>query len=134
MDTFHFDLVSPERLLFSAEVEQVDLPGFEGDFGVLAGHMPIVAMLRAGVLQINPKTGGERIAVRGGFAEFASNKLTVLAERAIPVAEIDAGLLAHAIKDAEEDLADATDDIARTKAQRRIEQLNLLKQALADGR
>jgi F-type H+-transporting ATPase subunit epsilon len=134
MATFHFDLVSPERVLYSGEVEQVDLPGFEGDFGVLAGHAPLVAMLRAGVVKINPNSGGERIAVRGGFAEFASDVLTVLADRAVPVAEIDATMLAQAIKDAEEDLADATDDAARSDAHRRLEQLALLKETFATER
>ena len=80
MSTFHFELVSPERLMFSGEVTQVDVPGEEGDFGVLAGHAPYVATLKPGVLTIFSEGGERRILVRGGFAEVGPGGLTVLAE------------------------------------------------------
>jgi len=129
MATFHFDLVSPEKLLFSGEVEQVDLPGSEGDFGVLAGHAPIIATLRPGILVVY---GDEpsRIVVNGGFAEVGPTGLTVLAEVAVPVDEFDASALAGVIKDTEEDVADATDDWKRDKLTHKLDQLKALQAAL----
>src|SRR5262245_2298235 len=85
MATFHFDLVSPEKLLFSGEVNQVDVPGSEGDFGVLAGHAPLVTTLRPGILVIYHEGGAQRIVVEGGFAEVGPAGLTVLACMAVPV-------------------------------------------------
>jgi F-type H+-transporting ATPase subunit epsilon len=130
MATFHFELVSPERLVFAGEVSQVDVPGEEGDFGVLAGHAPYIATLKPGVLTIYGDGGPQRIVVQAGFAEFGPTGLTVLAERAVPVAEIDATMIAQAIKDTEEDLADADNDVSRDKARARLEQLNTLKSVL----
>ena len=81
MAKFHFDLVSPERLLMSAEVVQVDVPGSEGDFGVLAGHAPVIATLKPGVVTVKGHgSEDERIFVRGGFAEVNLDGLTILAE------------------------------------------------------
>jgi F-type H+-transporting ATPase subunit epsilon len=130
MATFHFDLVSPEKLLFSGEVTQVDVPGEDGDFGVLAGHAPYVATLKPGVLTIFADGGEHRVVVRGGFAEVNKNGLTVLAEEATPVGELDAAAIAQALEDAEEDVADAADDASRDKARTRLEQLRTLKDAL----
>ena len=89
MATFHFDLVSPEKLAFSGEVDQVDVPGMEGDFGVLAGHAPIVAAIRPGILTIT--TGGtqQKVIVLGGLAEMSEKGLTVLADVATSIAELD---------------------------------------------
>jgi F-type H+-transporting ATPase subunit epsilon len=83
MATFHFDLVSPEKLLFSGEVSQVDVPGSEGDFGVLAAHAPLVTTLRPGILVIHGEREALRIVVDGGFAEVGSAGLTVLADLAV---------------------------------------------------
>ena len=131
MATFHFDLVSPEKLLFSGAVTQVDVPGEDGDFGVLAGHAPYVATLKPGVLTIFSEAGERRrIVVRGGFAEVNQHGLTVLAEEATPVEELDAAILAQQVKDAEEDVADAADDVSRAKAQTRLAQLETLRDAL----
>ena len=130
MATFHFELVSPERLVFAGEVGQVDVPGEEGDFGVLAGHAPYIATLKPGVLTIYGDGGPQRIVVQGGFAEVGPTGLTVLAEHAVPAAEIDAAMIAQAIKDTEEDLADADNDVTRDKARARLEQLNTLKSVL----
>jgi F-type H+-transporting ATPase subunit epsilon len=89
MATFHFDLVSPEKLAFSGEVDQVDVPGVEGDFGVLAGHAPVVAVIRPGILTVT--TGGkhEKIIVLGGIAEMSEKGLTVLADVATSLDELD---------------------------------------------
>jgi F-type H+-transporting ATPase subunit epsilon len=130
MAKFHFELVSPERLLFACEVTQVDVPGEEGEFGVLAGHAPYIATLKPGLLTIPGNGAPQRIVVRGGFAEVGSTRLTVLAEQATPAAEIDPAAIAQSIKDAEEDLADADNNAARDKARERLEQLNTLKAAL----
>ena len=80
MATFHFDLVSPEKLAFSGEVDQVDIPGTEGDFGVLAGHAPVVATVRPGILTVISGTSKQKIIVLGGLAEVSEKGLTVLAE------------------------------------------------------
>ena len=130
MATFHFELVSPERLLFAGEVTQVDVPGEEGEFGVLAGHAPYIATLKPGLLTIHGDGAPQRIVVRGGFAEVSPTGLTVLAEQATLMAEIDPAAIAQSIKDAEEDVADADNDAARDKARERLEQLNTLKAAL----
>jgi F-type H+-transporting ATPase subunit epsilon len=130
MATFHFELVSPERLLFAGEVTQVDVPGEEGEFGVLAGHAPYIATLKPGLLTIHGDGAPQRIVVRGGFAEVSPTGLTVLAEQATLAAEIDPAAIAQSIKDAEEDVADADNDAARDKARERLEQLNTLKAAL----
>ena len=130
MATFHFELVSPERLLYAGEVSQVDVPGEEGEFGVLAGHAPYIATLKPGLLTIHGNGEPRRIVVRGGLAEIGSTGLTVLAEQAVPVGEIDAAMITQAIKDCEEDIADADNDLSRDKARARLEQLRTLKSAL----
>jgi F-type H+-transporting ATPase subunit epsilon len=130
MATFHFELVSPERLLYAGEVSQVDVPGDEGEFGIMAGHAPYIATLKPGILTIHGNGEPRRIMVRGGLAENGPTGLTVLAEQAVPVAEIDAAVIAQAIKDCEEDIADAENDMSRDKAQARLEQLQTLKSAL----
>jgi F-type H+-transporting ATPase subunit epsilon len=132
MDNFHFDLVSPERLVFSGEVEHVVVPGSEGEFGVLAHHAPLLAMLRPGILTILGPGQPQRIVVGSGFADVAPEGLTVLAELAVPVEEFDRSHLLQEIKDTEEDLADAKDDAMRDKLRRRLEQLNRLELALGE--
>jgi F-type H+-transporting ATPase subunit epsilon len=106
MATFHFDLVSPEKLAFSGEVDQVDVPGLEGDFGVLAGHAPVVAALRPGILTII--AGGERqkVIVLGGLAEVSGKGLTVLADVATSMQELDRARFAETISEMEEKLSE----------------------------
>ncbi len=104
MATFHFDLVSPEKLAFSGEVDQVDIPGFEGDFGVLAGHAPVVAALRPGILTITAAGKHEKIIVLGGLAEVSDNRLTVLADVAHSLDELDRAQFAETISEMEEKL------------------------------
>jgi F-type H+-transporting ATPase subunit epsilon len=124
--------VSPERLLFAGEVTQVDVPGEEGEFGVFAGHAPYIATLKPGLLIIHGDGAPQRIVVRGGFAEVGPAGLTVLAEQVTPASEIDTATLDQDIKDAQEDANDALTDIARDKARERLEQLTMLKAALAN--
>jgi F-type H+-transporting ATPase subunit epsilon len=132
MATFHFDLVSPERLVFSGEVEHVVVPGSEGEFGVLAHHAPFVSMLRPGILTILGPGQPQRIVVGGGFAEVAPEGLTVLAELAVPVEEFSRADLVRQIKETEEDVADTKDEALRDKLRRRLEQLQQLQVALGD--
>ncbi len=131
MPTFHFDLVSPERLLFSGEVDQVDVPGSEGEFGVLANHAPMVAALKPGILTIFEGNQRQRVAVFGGFAEVSPQGLTVLADNAVPVEELDIATIAAEIKDTEEDLADTSDDVVRDKCRRKLEQLRAVQEAVS---
>ena len=130
MATFHFDLVSPEKLLFTGEVEQVDLPGSEGDMGVLANHAPLVTTLRPGIIVVYRNEGDIRIVVNGGFAEVGPAGLTVLADMAVPIEEFDRSLLSGEIDDTEEDVADSTDGWQRDKLARRLQQLKALQEAL----
>ena len=131
MAKLHFDLVSPERLLISAEVDQVDVPGSEGDFGVMANHAPVMTTLRPGVLTIqSPGKAGEKYFVRGGFAEVTLGGLTILAEEAMPLAELDTAALDQRIKNAEEDVADAKDDAVRERARTQLDRLRELRTAL----
>jgi F-type H+-transporting ATPase subunit epsilon len=106
MATFHFDLVSPEKLTFSGEVDQVDIPGTEGDFGVLAGHAPIVAAVRPGILTII--TGGtkQKIIVLGGLAEMSESGLTVLANVATSMQELDKAKFAATVNEMQEKLSE----------------------------
>lgn len=131
MSKLRFDLVSPERLLMSAEVDQVDVPGSEGDFGVLANHAPLMTALRPGVLTIQAHgKAGERFFVRGGFAEVTPQGLTVLAEEAMPLSELDRAALDQRIRNAEEDVTDARDAAAKERAQETLDQLRELQSAI----
>jgi F-type H+-transporting ATPase subunit epsilon len=105
MATLHFELVSPEKLVFSGEVEQVDVPGAEGDFGVLAGHAPMVTTLRPGVLTVKAAGGEQKIVVLGGFAEVSAKGLTVLADTANSLADFDRAVLAAQIGEMEQRIA-----------------------------
>ena len=131
MAALHFDFVSPERVLFSGDVDQVDLPGVEGDMGILAGHAPLVTPLRPGIITIFNGGSREAVVVIGGFAEVGPAGLTVLADRAAARDEYDTTMLASEIKDAEEDVADETDEARRDRLARRLDQLKTLLAALA---
>jgi F-type H+-transporting ATPase subunit epsilon len=131
MAGLHFELVSPARLLFSGEVTSVTIPGTDGEMGIFAGHAPVLSTLRPGVVTITRETGQpEKIFVRGGFAEVNPTGLTLLAETAIPLAELDAAALAQQIKNSEEDVADAKDDETRRRAQENLDHLKALHGAL----
>jgi F-type H+-transporting ATPase subunit epsilon len=105
MATFHFDLVSPEAIAFSGEVDQVDIPGTEGDFGVLADHAPTVATIRPGILTVKADGKETRVVVLGGFAEVSASGLTVLADVAQTAEDFDRGILARQIAQLEADIA-----------------------------
>jgi len=130
MAELHLDFVSPESVLFSGDVDQVDLPGAEGDMGILAGHAPLVTTLRPGIVTIYRGGAREPVVVTGGFAEVGPAGLTVLADRAVARADFDTATLANEIKDTEEDVADATNEAQRDKLARHLEQLKTLQAAL----
>ena len=130
-DKIHFDLVSPERMLLSEDVDMVTLPGTEGYFGVLAGHAPVISSLRPGVIEV---TGGTtpnlRLFVRGGFAEVDAKKVIVLAEEAIPMADFDIAALDRRLADTEEDLAIAKTDAERARVSEQLDHLRQLRAVL----
>ena len=131
MAELNFELVAPERLLFSGAVAQVIVPGLEGEFTVLPLHAPVLSTLKPGVLTVTALNGeSQRIFVRGGFAEVNPAGLTVLAEEAIPLAELTADRLEEQLRNAEEDLADAKDEQARFKAQETVDHLRELRRHL----
>jgi len=105
MATFHFDLVSPERIAYSGEVDQVDVPGAEGDFGVLAGHAPVVATIRPGILTVMAGGTQQKIIVLGGLAEVSAKGLTVLADVATSLEDLDRAAFADQISGMEAGLA-----------------------------
>ena len=130
MAAFHFELVSPEKLLFSGEVEQVVAPGADGQFTVLKDHAPVMTTLKAGVVQIDAAGKVEKLFVRGGFADVSANGFTILAEQAVAIADVDVAKLEADIKNARDDAADAKTDEARIAASDKLAQLQELKAAL----
>lgn len=131
MATFHFELVSPEKLLFSGEVEAVVAPGVDGQFTVLKDHAPVMTVLKPGVVEIAERPSRkERLFVRGGFADVGQSGFTILAEHAVPLAELDAAKIDADIRDVREDVADAKTDEARRLAAEKLAQLQELKSAL----
>ena len=130
MAELHLEFVSPESVLFSGDVDQVDLPGAEGDMGILAGHAPLVTTLRPGVVTIFRGGAREAVVVTGGCAEVGPAGLTVLADRAVAREDFDTATLANEIKDTEEDVADSTNEAQRDKLARHLDQLKTLQAAL----
>jgi F-type H+-transporting ATPase subunit epsilon len=130
-DKIHFDLVSPEQMLLSEDVTMVTLPGTEGYFGVLAGHAPVISTLRPGVIEVKDGESGDmRIFVRGGFAEVDPTKVVVLAEEAIPLADLDVEALVSRIRDTEEDLTAAKTDSERARVAETLDYLRQLRAAV----
>lgn len=129
-DKLHFNLVSPERQVMSADVDQVDIPAAEGWMGVLPNHSPFMTTLTPGMVLVKTGADEKRIFVRGGFAEISPAGLTVLAEEATPAEELDANAIAQRVKDAEEDVADADTDEKRILAQQNLDRLKELQAAL----
>ena len=132
MATFHFDLVSPEKLAYSGEVDQVDIPGVEGDFGVLAGHAPVVAVIRPDILTVTVGGKHEKIIVLGGLAEVSEKGLTVLADTATSVAELDKAAFADKISDMEEGLKEQDGD-ALDQAIARLDHYKTIQQQVVNS-
>ena len=130
MATFQFNLVSPEKLLFAGQADQVDVPGAEGDFGVLAGHAPFVTTLRPGILTMYREGGNLRVVVSGGFAEVNEAGLTVLADVAVPIEDVSRDAFAGFIKEADAAAAAAPEGPQRDKLVLRADQLRQLQASL----
>jgi len=130
MAVFHFELVSPDKLQFKGPAQSVLVPGSEGDFQVLRDHAPVMTSLRPGVVAVEEEGGKvSRFFVRGGFADVNPGGLIVLAETAMPAEDVNAARLDQEIKNAEEDLADASEDNKRF-AQEKLDRLRELKDAM----
>lgn len=117
-----FELVSPERILMSQDVEMVVVPGGEGYFGAMAGHAPLISTLNPGPIDVyeqRPERSSS-IFVSGGFVEVTGDRVTVLAEGATPLDELDAGAVDQKIRDLGEDVADAKSDTERQSAERAL--------------
>ena len=126
MATFHFELVSPDKISFSGEVDQVDVPGAEGDFGVLAGHAPLIALLRPGMMTVY--AGGEqtRLVVLGGFAEVGPDGLTVLADVATSVEDLDRASLQKQIAQMEQDIKEMAQGSELDRAVAKLDHFKVL--------
>jgi F-type H+-transporting ATPase subunit epsilon len=130
-DMLHFSLVSPVRELFSGDVKQVDAPGVEGEFGVLPNHAPFMTVLKPGVVRIHEANGVTPVFVRGGFADVTPAGLTILAEEAVRLADVDAGALDSEIAKVRSDASDPGDETRRKRAAERLTYLEALRAALA---
>ena len=131
MASFPFELVSPERLLFAGDVEAVVVPGTEGEFTVLKDHAPLMSTLKPGIVTIAESGAKQsKLFVRGGFADVNPAGLTILAETAMPLEELDAARIDAEIQDASEDVADAPDDEVRRVAQEKLDQLREIRAAI----
>ena len=106
MADLRFELVTPEKLVRSDDVYMVVVPGTEGDFGVLAGHAPVVAVIRPGILTVTSGGTRQKIIVLGGLAEVSDKGLTVLADVATTLEELDREKFADTISDMEAKLAE----------------------------
>lgn len=126
-DTFNFALVTPEKMLVEGEAEQAVVPGADGDFAVLAGHAPVVSTLRPGILEIKLTDGERRVFVKKGVVEAEPASLTILAQMAIAIEDLDAETIASELKDAEAELEAAKDDSSVMMAETLIDQLKRLQ-------
>lgn len=126
MANFNFELVSPERVLFSGDVNSVVVPAAEGEITVLANHAPFMSAVRAGVVTVD---GSRRLFVRGGFVDVNAAGLTLLAEQAVAVDDIDREKLSADIKAAEEDLKGSTGE-ALAAAEERFAALSAMMAAI----
>ena len=130
-DKLHFDLVSPERRVFAGEVDMVVVPGSEGDFGVLANHAPFMSTIRTGAISVHSSNDVTRTFIRGGFAEVTAAGLTILAEEAIDLADVNAEDVSKSLAEAREDLGQARNDEERHDAEARIEKFQALLSELS---
>lgn len=133
-DNLHFELVSPERLLRSGDVHMVVVPGTEGDFGVLAGHAPFMSTIRPGAIEVyeSASSPATRIFIDGGFAEVNDSGLTILAENAVPVAEIKADEVSKKLSDARDDVRLAKTDAERAVAEKQVVRYEAMQAAAAN--
>ena len=130
-DKLSFALVSPERELFNGEVDHVVVPGSEGEFGVSPNHAPVMSVVKPGALEVFNDGAERRIFVNGGFADVTPEGLTVLAEEAVDLADVEPAQLEQQLKNAAEDLRDARGEEQRAAAGRALARLEMIKAAMA---
>ena len=111
-DTLNFSLVSPARELYAGEVDQVDIPGTEGDLGILPNHSPLMAAIRTGIMTVYANGEATQYFIQGGFADVTPAGLTVLAERAERLGDVDLPGLEAEIERLEADLAELSGEAA----------------------
>ena len=134
-DLVHFELVSPERLLRAVDVYMVVVPGSEGDFGVLPGHAPLMSTIRPGTIAVYPNSMNdvpERIFIDGGFAEVSPNGLTILAESATPVGELNVEAAAQGLAEARDMLRTAKGETEVAMAEKRIASFEAMQAAVVN--
>lgn len=132
-DKVNFELVSPERLLMATAADMVVVPGAEGEFGVMAGHAPFISTIRSGVISVHDGAQVTKLFVRGGFADVTPQSLTVLAEEAVALADVNVAELDRRIQDLAEDMNHARDAEARSRAEAAHEAAVALRQAVAEA-
>lgn len=130
-DKFTFELVSPERLVLSGQADMVIVPGSEGDFGVMVGHAPLISTIRPGIVEVHNDGVVTKLFVMGGFADVTPGTLTILAEEAAALADLDLAKIDAKIKDLTEDVADAKDADVRARAQTELDQLRATRDIVA---
>ena len=129
-DKLNFALVSPEREVFHGEVDHVVVPGSEGEFGVSPNHAPVMSVIKPGALRVINDGQERRIFVNGGFADVTPEGLTVLAEEAVDLADVDPAQLEQQLKNAQEDLRDANTDERKLSAQLTLSRLETMRAAM----
>ena len=133
-DSFKFELVSPERLLVSQDVEAVVVPGSEGEMTVMAHHSPVMTSVKPGIVTLTlPGGKSERYVVFGGFADIQPDNCTVLAESATSVADLNPADVTQRVQNAREDVADAKTAEAKADAEAMLSHLELLEKAVVGG-
>ncbi len=129
-DTMQFDLVSPERLLASMQVAEVQIPGADGDLTAMPGHAPVITTLRPGILKVDGPEGAKDYLVTGGFAEVNAEGTSILAEKATPVTDAKAADLEPMIEAAQTAASEAT-GAARDAADKLLADLQALREVIA---
>ncbi len=135
-EVFQYELVTPERRVSAGEAVEIVLPGAEGDFGVLAGHAPVMAGLRPGLIEIRERDADaptRRVFVKGGFAQVTDERVILLVEECLDPAETSLEDLKRRIHEREIDLGDARDDLEREAAENDLRWMRALAEVLERG-
>ena len=130
MATFHFELVSPEKIAFAGEADQVDVPGAEGQFGVFAGHAPLISLLRPGIVTVYSGAEQTQIVVLGGLAEVGPGGLTLLADVATSIEDLDRAALQAQIAEMEQRAKDMAQGSELDQLIQRLDHFKALDQHL----
>lgn len=133
MAKFKFELVSPERLVISNEVDMVIVPGAEGDFGVMAGHAPLISTIRPGIVEVHVDSSVSKLYVSGGFADVTQKSLTLLAEEAVALSDFDLADLDQRIKTLSDDVAAAKDPESKARAEAVLETARNMREIVSQA-